>query len=129
MVNHSGRKDDSKAEGWAETMRAWSESGLTQAAFCKQRGIPISTFQYWRYQRRAGQGADVPGNAASGRKAAGTKKAAPPSFAPVRIIPASSPESAGIAVVLTNGRRLEVPPDVDIDWLARAAAALETPRC
>ena len=129
MVKHSGRKDDSKAERWAETMRAWSESGLTQAAFCKQRGIPISTFQYWRYQRRAGQNAGAPEKGAPGRKAAGTKQAAPPAFAPVRIIPASSPESAGIAVVLTNGRRLEVPPDVDIDWLARAAAALETPRC
>ena len=130
MAKRAGRKDGTKARQWAEVMEAWSESGQTQEAFCRQQRIPLSAFRYWRYRRRAGQRAGGPGKAAPGRKAVETREeSSVQTFVPVRIVPASTPEAARIAVVLTNGRRLEVPPDMDIDWLARAATALESSPC
>lgn len=34
------------------TMDEYERSDLTQAEFCRKRGIPLSTFTYWRRQLR-----------------------------------------------------------------------------
>lgn len=45
-------KNKSRARGnesfWRETIRCWKESGKSQAAFCRERAIALSTFGYWR---------------------------------------------------------------------------------
>ncbi len=33
---------------WQEHIKAWKQSGLSQAHFCKVRFLALSTFQYWR---------------------------------------------------------------------------------
>ena len=118
MAKRKGREDESKKRHWAEVMTAWSESGLSQAAFCKEQGIPLSTFQYWRYQGRTAD-----------RKAAERQRdVSDPPFVPVTVR-AAAPETPPVAVVLTNGRRIEVPAGVDVEWLAQVAAALEPGPC
>ena len=39
-----------KLEYWKTQIQKWDESGLTQAAFCQQSGITLTTFVYWRCQ-------------------------------------------------------------------------------
>jgi len=35
-------------DGWREHLKAQVASGLTGAAYCRERGIPEKTFHYWR---------------------------------------------------------------------------------
>jgi len=35
-----------------EVVRTFRESGLTQKAFCEQRGLPLSTLRYWINRER-----------------------------------------------------------------------------
>ncbi len=41
--------DDQQArrEYWLEQVRAWRESGLTQAGYCRQHGLKSSALGYW----------------------------------------------------------------------------------
>ena len=44
---------------WLETIRCWKESGKSQAAFCRQRGIALSTFSCWRKRFKLKSGGAV----------------------------------------------------------------------
>lgn len=33
-------------------MATWERSGLSQAAFCRQEGVSVHTFRWWRYSLR-----------------------------------------------------------------------------
>src|SRR3972149_1762702 len=33
---------------WGKRITEWERSGQTQKAFCAQRGLALSTFQWWR---------------------------------------------------------------------------------
>jgi hypothetical protein len=35
---------------WLGLARAWEDSGLSQGAFCRERGLKLATFGYWRTQ-------------------------------------------------------------------------------
>lgn len=37
-----------KADIWKDHFVAWRSSGLTQAAYCRQHGLSIASFGYWR---------------------------------------------------------------------------------
>lgn len=37
-----------KCAYWGERLTEWERSGQTQRAFCAQRGLALSTFQWWR---------------------------------------------------------------------------------
>lgn len=37
----------SKTDLWAERMNAFYKSGLSRKDWCRQNGIPLSTFNYW----------------------------------------------------------------------------------
>lgn len=39
-----------KRRFWRAQIRAWERSGLTQAAFCRRRGLSRSLFGYWKQQ-------------------------------------------------------------------------------
>ena len=74
-------------------MTGYEQSGLTRRDYCQQRGIPLSTFAYYRHQHRQ-----------KGRK---------PALVAVRLETSESArpawsESSAMAVVLRNGRRIEV---------------------
>lgn len=49
-----------RAEYWRRMMTAWESSGLTQAEFCRRRGLKAVTFGWWKRQlvgvsRRSGR--------------------------------------------------------------------------
>jgi hypothetical protein len=37
-----------KAKRWLAQIDAWQRSGMTQAAFCRARGLSVKSFGYWR---------------------------------------------------------------------------------
>lgn len=39
---------ESKRAYWVKRVSEWRSSGQTQKAFCAQRGVALSTFQWWR---------------------------------------------------------------------------------
>ena len=99
-------------------MAQWSASGLSQAEFCRRRGIQAVTFSWWK------------------RK---LSKLLPPTF--VEVHPdgggaraGSLVDGVGVAgiqmyeVLLGNGRLIRVPPSFDDVALTRLLAAAEA-RC
>ena len=38
----------SKSEFWKEHLAGWQNSGLTQAAYCRQHTLSLPSFGYWR---------------------------------------------------------------------------------
>ena len=67
---------------WQALVGEQQHSGLTQRAFCRQRGLALSTFRYWKRQlasAEAGGGARV--SAASGGQPGFTEIALPSSGA------------------------------------------------
>ena len=33
---------------WREVLAEWAKSGLTQTAFCRERGVSLSAFGWWK---------------------------------------------------------------------------------
>ena len=75
-------------------MRGYEQSGLTRREYCQQRGIPLTTFDYYRHRRQ--------------------KKLKKPAALVAVKLAASGPapqDSAApfpMTIVLANGRRIEV---------------------
>jgi transposase-like protein len=44
---------------WREAIRCWKESGKSQAAFCRERAIALSTFSCWRKRLKHNSGGAV----------------------------------------------------------------------
>ena len=44
----AGSKATAKRAYWGKRIIEWERSGQTQRAFCSQRGLALSTFQWWR---------------------------------------------------------------------------------
>lgn len=42
---------------WGKRILQWERSGQTQKAFCIERGLVLSTFQWWRGQAKRREGA------------------------------------------------------------------------
>lgn len=117
----SGNKRD--AQAWAEMMSAWARSGLSQKAFCRKRGIPFSTFQYWRYQRKVRE---------NGETRSPEPVSVPPPFLPVKVIQSQpvveTPEQA-LTVLLPSGYRIEVGTGFDPGMLRKIIDTLESRPC
>ena len=71
------------AEEIGELLAGYERSGLTRGEYCQQRGIAVSTFDYYRQRRR---------------------KLARTALVPVEV----REEPLGLMLVLANGRRIEV---------------------
>ena len=96
---------------WHEHIKAWKQSGLSQANFCKVRSLALSTFQYWR--RKIGP---------SGNDS--------PRFYPLAVVPsleALDKSSPGILRVILGDRRfvLEIGEDFSETTLKKLIVALE----
>lgn len=79
-------------------MAEYQESGQSRRAFCEQRGIALTTFDYWRRELAA-------------------KPAQRTKLVPVQVAPAE----ARFALVLGNGRRIECASETDLARLIRVA--------
>ncbi len=41
-----------KRKLWQAHIKAWSESGMTQAEYCRQNGLSIKSFGYWKRKHK-----------------------------------------------------------------------------
>ena len=74
-------------------LRRWKESGLPSAQFARQEGIGESRLRYWH-------GVE-------------SRRAAVPSFVPVRIVPEEPPASApSFELTFGDGRKLVIPAEL-----------------
>jgi hypothetical protein len=111
---------------------ACQRSGLSQAEFCRRRGIRPGTLAFWKYTLK---------HAAAGARPTATTPPAPagPAFLPVRVLPAPRPpvvvpsepppERSLIEIVLATGRVVRVRGPVDLAWLAHLVRTLERASC
>jgi len=97
-TNPSPRKRLSP-EAASELIQSWEHSGLTQKAFCQQRGISLPTLGYWR--KRLRRIPDLSGGTG---------------FVPVHIVDQCS--SKGWTFRLANGIEVSAPDDLDLEALA-----------
>ena len=76
-----------RRERWRGTARRWRASGLSQAEFCRRRGIRVSKFSWWK-RRLRGEPIGPPGK-----------------FIPLGVLQRPS-RARRLELVLANGRRL-----------------------
>ncbi len=117
-----------RSDYWREVIREQEASGLSIAAFCRQRGVGQASFYNWRVKLRQ---QDDPAN----RQAA--------KFVPIELsaVPlgqgamdhsATTPATAAcddFEVLLGNGRRLRVPASFDPQTLRELLDVLEKLPC
>ena len=101
---------------WRKRVGAWSRSGLSQAAYCRQQGLAPADFSWWKHElaRRDGLAAASPAQPSSERL---------PQFVPLQVTAVNT--RGACALELRNGRRLQIDSGTDPRWVAELAAALE----
>jgi hypothetical protein len=106
---------------WHALLNDFRKSGLTHAAFCQLRAIPLHTFRKRLYQSRPVVVTSLPGEATPPTE---------PVFLPVTILAdALDPAPQRLELILPHGRRVAVPPGFDADTLRRLLSVLEGPPC
>jgi transposase-like protein len=105
-----------RAKYWSDLVAAWSQSGLSQAEFCRRRGINGGTFVWWKRQLQKPAG--------DGPKRRGRPPKASSRFVEVRLTGTSSIST--YEVVLARGRSIRVPSQFDPQILSRLIAAVES---
>lgn len=118
---------------WRAVVAACQRSGLSQAEFCRRRGIPPGTLAFWKYTLKHA--------ATVGPRPAATTPptSAGPTFLPVRVVPTPAPpgpppsgpvpEAGLIEIVLATDRVVRVRGPVDLTWLGQLVRALEAAPC
>lgn len=100
-MTQRSKSHSKKAAYWRRVTREWKRSGQSQAAFCEAKNLKLTTFRWWRHQLLR--------EAAEAAKAKGIDS--PASFVPVRIVDTPSSSSPPIEILLSNSRRIQIPPD------------------
>jgi hypothetical protein len=114
---------------WSSLLDEWSRSGLTQAEYCRRKGVSAGGLSWWKRKL--------------GVRDQGT--AAAPAFVRVhvrretrpglvrhlgqRVPPVSDEERSVIEIILSGGVRVRVAGDCDGAGLERVLAALERRGC
>jgi len=102
-----GRKE--KRHYWEVRVREWEQSGLPQTVYCRQKGLKIRNFGYWK-RRLSEPSSDV-------------------SFVSLQvqsnIFQSSHPSAASLKVVLGRGQKIEVDEGFDPVTLKRLIYTLE----
>ena len=108
------KKKTSRAVYWQKHISQWSESGLTQAEYCRRNKISAAAFHWWKGQLRK-------------KSKAQKNPSTSMQFVEVHGVP---PIHAGrgetYEVVLSRGRAIRVGSDFDSDILKRLIAAVES---
>ncbi len=132
-----------RARYWADQLAAWKRSGLSQAEFCRQRGLNGGTFAWWKRQlqkavgkplrpvrvhvqgkrpKRRGPSDDVRTGSVPTRRGRSAKTSG--RFVEVRLAGVSS--ASAYEVVLARGRSIRVPSEFDPQTLSRLIVAVES---
>lgn len=100
-----------RAREMARLVARWERSGLTQAAFARQIGMPAATFTWWRHRLRR------------------VASVAPPTPGFTEVVLAVPPVPAEVEVVLRNGRLVRVPLGAECGAVRQLIEALDAPAC
>ena len=95
---------------WRKIFEAWMASGQTRSEFCRERSIPVSTFDYWKKRLKIGKGA--------------TSR-----FVQVRHGVKSSDKSAKIRIIVDDRYSVELQAGFEADDLIRILRAMRTVSC
>ncbi len=120
------RVESSERDGrWRRLVDEWRESELTQEAFCRERGVAVASFRWWKWKL------GLPGRPPAGvcARREGLEPSLP-AFVPVRIVepaarPAGAPGAGAFELELPGGWRLRVPAHFEAESLARLLAVVE----
>ena len=104
------------AEFWRERVGRWAESGLNAKEFGAREGLRADRLHYWK--------AELARRTAGSRVAAKTESLAGPTFLPIVLRDAASPQATSFEVVLESGHVVRVPPDFVAEALVRLLTAL-----
>ncbi len=126
MANTDGttKKKTSRKPFWQQHLRAWSESGLTQADYCRQHQLSAAAFGWWKRQ--------LEGKPKARKKSPAAKQSERGDLATVRFVevqhrsaidPGSN--SAVYEVLLSRGRAIRVDHEFDPEVLKRLIATVE----
>ena len=122
MVDRGGVE---RAEYWRGVIREQEGSGLSIAAFCRQRGVGQASFYNWRAKLRQQADRQV-------AKFVPIELSAMPSGQPLVNHPATKSTTAAcfdFEILLDNGRRLRVPASFDAQTLRELLDVLEKLPC
>jgi len=121
-----------RAKYWARLVASWRKSGLTQAEFCRGRGVKAVTFAWWK--RKLGGPAEQPNDGSSRSTTTRTRPVA--TFTEVRwpgrvlangaAITGARP--GGYEIVLADGALIRLPGDFDPEK-ASQLISLVAPGC
>lgn len=110
---------------WQALVAAQERSGLSLAAFCRQRGLRKGTLSFWRWKFAR--------DARSGARAMPPVTSTPPSFVPIQLAPglvAPRPASGGeVEIALGPRRSVRVRGPVEPGWLTTVLRAVEALGC
>jgi hypothetical protein len=117
---------------WQALLEEWRQSGLSQAEFCRRRGILPGTLAFWKHTLAA---REAEAGRARGRRA----RPALPTFLPVRVVaPAPAMDNdhvdaaavvGELAIMLRGRRHVRVRGRVDLHWLGQVLRTLEGLGC
>jgi putative transposase len=124
-VDGRARRDSGKGQRWREAIAEQQRSGESVRDFCRKRGMPTSSFYYWR--KKIGL---------RDREVLGKRKTQPV-LAPVILIDGPvrdsvaelDKNSASIEIVFGNGTIVRVPSSSTSEQLGVVLCALESSRC
>lgn len=105
-------RDLAKEQFWRRLLKLWQDSDLSVVAFCQRHQLDPQHFYAWR-------------------RTLAQRDAQMPAFLPVQVLlppQQTTSSSAGIELLLANGRRLRIGPDFDEATLQRLPPLLEETR-
>jgi len=126
MVDTDGttKKRTSRRPFWQQHLRVWSQSGLTQADYCRQHQLSRAAFGWWKRQ--------LQGKPKLRKRSRGTKRPQSNRQTTMQFVEVQrSPKVNTIAnasvyeVLLSGGRAIRVGHDFDPDILKRLIATVE----
>jgi len=122
-----------RAKYWARLVNSWRKSGLTQAEFCRRRGVKAVTFAWWKGRfRGTGERADhrKSRSTARGRRreAEFTEVMWPGRVLADGMAATRDASLGGYEIVLGDGLSLRLPGDFDPEKVSQLIA-LVAPRC
>jgi hypothetical protein len=107
---------------WRAIVEEWRRNGTEMSGFCRGRGVPLSSFKYWKKELA------VRDQKRQAKRAATEATRNALQFLPVRVLDPAMVTAGSVEVVLRGGRILRVGNDFDPAVLQKLVATLEEAR-
>ncbi len=117
MARTKTRGASDRRHHWAGVISEWEQSGSTQVGFCRERGIAIATFRWWRSRLNV-----------DSAPVAKRRSTSDTTWVPVTLSDGVATASA-IEVVVAGGRIVRIPGPISEELLQRVIAAAECAPC